>query len=242
MFDCLGWIRSRRDTQLTLDATNKLAPKSWKEWLKKGANFLNRARRRVSKLNVKKTADQKPVPGSEEDVVLNEIYDYYADKKHQFEALAEVIAERVIGSDKAGYEKGWITAAGGDGGADFVASVRLGTDFSSARIIVLGQAKCVALSNPTHGNHIARTVARLKRGWIGAFVTTSYFSESVQQEVIEDSYPIVLIHGRRIAEEVIKIVHEDDRFPNVVTLLDELTAAYPDRIHQGQPEELLRVR
>ena len=227
-------------------ATRNLLLPRQTNWLqgagKKGANFLNRARRRVSKLNVEKTANQKPVPGSDEGAVLNEIYDYYADKKHQFEALAEVIAERVIGSDKPGYEKGWITAAGGDGGADFVATVRLGTDFSSAKIVVLGQAKCVALNNPTHGNHIARTVARLKRGWIGAFVTTSYFSESVQQEVIEDSYPIVLIHGKRIAEEVIKIVHEDDRYPNVMTLLDELTAEYPDRIHQGQPEELLRSR
>lgn len=188
----------------------------------------------------KKTIDQKPIPGSETDKVLNQIYDYYSEKKHHFEALAELIAERVIGADRPGYEKGWITAAGGDGGADFVASVRLGSDFSSAKIIVLGQAKCVGLNSPTHGNHIARTVARLKRGWIGAFVTTSYFSEAVQQEIIEDSYPIVLVHGKRIAEEVIKIVHDDDRYPDVVALLDELSASYPNRIQQANPEELLR--
>jgi len=234
-----AWIRSRRDTRLALDATNDLAPQSWQTWLKKGANYLNRARRRVSKLNVRKTIDQKPAPGTEEEKVLAEIYEYYADKKHQFEALAEVVAERVIGADKPGYKKGWITAAGSDGGADFVASVRLGSDFSSAKIIVLGQAKCVALNSPTHGNHIARTVARLKRGWIGAFVTTSYFSEAVQQEVIEDSYPIVLIHGKRIAEEVIKVVHEDDRYGTIEALLDKLSADYPDRIRQAQPEELL---
>lgn len=234
------WIRSRRDKQLSLKDTNELAPNSWREWLHKGANYLTRARRRVSKLNIEKTQDQRPQPGSEQELVLQEIYNYYNGKKHQFEALAEVIAERVIGSRMPGYEKGWITAAGGDGGTDFVASVQLGSDFSSAKIVVLGQAKCVALDSATHGNHIARTVARLKRGWVGVFVTTSYFSEPVQQEVIEDSYPIVLVHGKRIAEEVIKIVHDDDRFSNVTEFLDELGAEYPNRIRHGQPEELLR--
>ncbi len=102
-----------------------------------------------------------------------------------------------------------------------------------------GQAKCVSLDSPTHGNHIARTVARLKRGWIGAFVTTSYFSEAVQQEVIEDRYPIVLIHGKRVAEEVIKIVHAEDKYESVRDLLDELSDEYPNRIQQRQPEEIL---
>jgi hypothetical protein len=235
-----NWIRSRRDTRLSLRETNDQAPKSWQEWISKGANFLTRARRRVSKLNIEKTQDQRPLPGSEEEAVLQEIYEYYEGRKHEFEALAEVIAEKVIGARMPGYEKGWITAAGGDGGTDFVASVRLGSDFSSTRIIVLGQAKCVALNSPTHGNHIARTVARLKRGWVGVFVTTSYFSEPVQQEVIEDSYPIVLVHGKRIAEEVIKIVHDDDRYAKIGDLLKELSTEYPERIRQGQPEELLR--
>ena len=107
------------------------------------------------------------------------------------------------------------------------------------RPLVPPVAKCVSLSSPTHGNHIARTVARLKRGWVGVFVTTSYFSEAVQQEVIEDRYPIVLIHGRRIAEEVIKIVHDDDRYATVTELLDMLSSEYPSRIQQRQPEEIL---
>ena len=42
----------------------------------------------------------------------------------------------------------------------------------------------------TNGKDIARTVARLKRGWIGIYITTGYFSEPVQREVIEDKYPL----------------------------------------------------
>ena len=70
-------------------------------------------------------------------------------------------------------------------------------------------------------------------------MTTSYFSEAVQREVIEDRYPIVLIHGRRLAEEVIKVVHEDNRYQSVGAFLDGLTAEYPSRIQQRQPEEIL---
>lgn len=233
------WIKARRNKSLSLTETHKLAPESWRAWQKTGVNYLDRARRRVSKLQIEKTIDQKPVPGSEAERVLDQVYDYFSNKKHSFEALAEIVAERVIGAEKAGYEKGWITAAGSDGGADFIASVRLGTEFSATKIIVLGQAKCVALNSPTHGNHIARTVARLKRGWIGVFVTTSYFSEAVQQEVIEDRYPIILIHGRRIAEEVMKIVHDSEEYATFRDFLDHVTEQYENRIQQRQPEEIL---
>ena len=234
-----SWISSRRDPALTLKETNKLAPVSWQNWIKNGSNYLDRARRRVSKLSIEKVARQKPSPGSEEEHVLHQIYDFFAGRKHKFEALAEVIAERVIEPKGDRYQKGWITSAGSDGGADFIASVRLGSEFSAAKIIVLGQAKCVGLNSPTHGNHIARTIARLKRGWIGVFVTTSYFSEAVQQEVIEDRYPIVLVHGKRVAEEVIKIVHEEDRYANVEQFLDDVSAEYESRVQQRQPEEIL---
>ena len=110
----------------------------------------------MSKLSIEKISDQKPAPNTETEQVLRQVYNHYTGRKHKFEALAELIAERVIDPDGARYEKGWITSAGSDGGADFIASFRLGSEFSASKIIVLGQAKCVALDSPTHGNHIAR--------------------------------------------------------------------------------------
>ncbi len=234
-----SWINSRRDPSVSLAESNKRAPKSWRNWITEGSNSLDRVRRRVSKLSVVKAEEQKPIPGSECEKVLNEVYRYFDGRKVKFEALAELIAERVIGSYQGIYQRGWITAGGGDGGADFVASVKLGSEFSSAKIIVLGQAKCVSPDSPTHGNHIARTVARLRRGWLGVFVTTSYFSGPVQQEVIEDRYPIVLIHGRRVAEEVIKILHDDERFSSVADFLRDVSAGYESRVQHRQPEEVL---
>lgn len=73
---------------------------------------------------------------------------------------------------------------------------------ASVQIIVLGQAKCTDPTKPVNGKDIARTVARMKRGWIGAFVTTSYFSEPVQQEVKEDSYPLMMINGAELVSIV----------------------------------------
>lgn len=235
------WINSRRKKGFSLAITNNAAPKSWRQWLNEGSNSLNKLRRRVSKLSLEKTVNQKPIPGSESDKILNQIYDYYANKKHRFEALAEVIAERVIDRELGIYQKGWVTQGSGDGGADFIGKVTLGSGFSKVELIVLGQAKCESLNTPTGGNHIARTVARLKRGWLGVYVTTSYFSDSVQREVIEDKYPIILIHGRRLAEEVAKLVYESEAYSNVAEFLIAMDTVYPSRLKQRQAEEVLNI-
>ncbi|MGI2171739.1 restriction endonuclease [Shewanella sp. MF05960] len=235
------WINSRRQKAFSLDITNQTAPKSWRRWLKEGSNSLNKLRRRVSKLRLEKAANQKPIPGSEADKILNEIYSFYADKKHSFEALAEVIAERVIDRDLGVYQKGWVTQGSSDGGADFIGKVTLGSGFSKVELIVLGQAKCESLNAPTGGNHIARTVARLKRGWLGVYVTTSYFSDAVQREVIEDKYPIILIHGLRVAEEVNQMVYESEMYLNVHELLTAMDTVYPSRLKQRQAEEILNL-
>jgi hypothetical protein len=117
--------------------------------------------------------------------------------------------------------------------------VTLGSGFSSCNLIVVGQAKCENLNTPTGGNHIARTVARLRRGWLGVYVTTSYFSESVQREVIENRYPIILINGARIASEVNRIVYDSDNYNTVVDFLLYLDSIYPERIKHRNPEEVL---
>jgi len=235
------WINQRRLKNYSSQETNMLAPISWQAWLKQGNAALNKLRRRVSKLNIEKTINQKPTPGSKLEETLKQIYTHYHNKKHNFEALAEIIAQQVIGNDLGIYQSGWVTQGSNDGGADFIGKVTLGNNFSKVDLIVLGQAKCESLNTPTGGNHIARTVARLKRGWLGVYVTTSYFSESVQREVIEDKYPIVLIHGKRIAEEVSKLIFHSNQFNNIQEFLGFIDTEYPKRLKQRQPEEILNV-
>ena len=99
---------------------------------------------------------------------------------------------RLVIEDNGGRcSTGWLTLASGDGGYDFVLKTTLGTnDLARLQIIMLGQAKCEKLTGHVNGKDIARLVARLKRGWVGAFVTTQTFSEPLQKEILDDNYPL----------------------------------------------------
>ena len=131
--------------------------------------------------------------------VLKAVLKYYdKSKKHAFEYLASQIVARIFQKQNARYVHGWVTNKSGDGGIDFVGRVDFEGGLTPLKVIVIGQAKCEKIKTPTNGVHIARTVARLKRGWIGAYVTTSFFSDPVQEEILEDSYPLLLVDGKAI--------------------------------------------
>jgi hypothetical protein len=121
---------------------------------------------------------------------------------------------------------------------DFVGRLDLGSGFSKVKVILLGQAKCENPNKPTSGVHISRTVARLKRGWIGAYVTTSFFSEPMQREIIEDQYPLLMINGLELAREVLILLEKSGKH-SLADYLDELDTEYLGRISARSPEEIL---
>lgn len=232
------WINDRRNPNLTLRQTLKSAPQSWKEWLKHGSEFVEKYKRHVSKTLVEKTADQQLDNNSKEHKILVDIYKYFSKRKSRFELLAARVTEHFL--QKAGnqYIAGWITPQSGDHGADFVGRLEIGNGFSKTKLVVIGQAKCEVLNRPTGGNHIARTVARLRRGWIGVYVTTSYFSEPVQQEIIEDQYPIILINGARLAKEIREMMIEQG-IQSTVEFLESVDKDYASEVSPRRPEEIL---
>jgi hypothetical protein len=69
------------------------------------------------------------------------------------------------------------------------------------------------------------------------YVTTSFFSEAVQREVIEDEYPVLLVHGRRLASEVLRLA--DDLGKDVPSLLSWVDQKYKGMIQHRRPEEIL---
>jgi len=232
------WINLRRDKNLSIEETLKKAPSSWKKWIKLGNESIDRLRRNVFKLNVLPRSEQKPEEGSKELKTLKEIYDFYDKKKLKFECLASKVTEYLIKKSAKNYKAGWITKGSGDSGIDFIGRMDIGTGFGSAKLIVLGQAKCESLNSPTGGNHIARTVAKLKRGWLGVYVTTSYFSNPAQIEILEDKYPLLLINGKKLAELVNEIVIEK-RYKNVTEYLEKVNSEYEGLIQYRDPEEIL---
>ena len=232
------WIAKRCDSSLTAKQTNEFAPKAWKKWVEKGRDGLHLIRRTVSFFDTVKKEDQLPKANTKEYSRLQDIYHYYDDNKHNFEYLAMEVTKKVIEENGATCVPGWITKKSGDGGIDYVLRIDIGKQtLSGLKIVVLGQAKCTQPDRKTDGRDIARTVARLKRGWVGAFVTTSYYSVPLQQELNEDKYPIMLINGKKVAEIV-----DAELFSKGIDLsayLDSLEQQY--RIEKRMAEDIIYV-
>ena len=243
---CWNWISKRRNASMNDASAVESAPASWREWVKFGSTSLTSLRRRISKTRVVVKKAQMPEASSAESRDLKSIYDFYTDSKnkHGFERLAEKISGRLFQGNGNGYTHGWITKASGDGGTDFVGRLDVGDGFSKLRIVVLGQAKCEKIDVPTNGNHIARLVSRLRRGWVGVYVTTSFFSEGVQEEIIEDRCPIMMINGKRVAHEARKMAKETGMdLLDYLRQIDEETRREADSasFRRMDPEQVLFI-
>jgi hypothetical protein len=229
------WVNARRDQQQETKQTELCAPRAWREWVKHGAAVLPRVRRDVQRLRIRKTVDQLPLRASHGERLLRDLHKHYKGKQVMFEPVAAWITERRLGA--AGiYRHHGITRASGDRGFDFVGTLELGTGFGSVRLVVLGQAKCESPKTATNAVHVARTVARLRRGWVGAYVTTSYFSASTQEEILEDKYPILLIDGRTVAEELEAFMLE--RRMSLPEALDEIERQFGTLTEVTDPDQL----
>lgn len=232
------WIDDRRNPRLNASETLDKAPASWKTWVRRGRVALPSIRRRVMSSRVLSRRDQLPIMNSAEDDILLEVYSHFHGRKHAFEMLASQVAAKLLGA-KGGYSEGWLTRSGGDGGVDFVGRLDIGPGIGSSPLVVLGQAKCIQPGSAAISpDQIARLVARLRRGWMGVYVTTGAFSRQAQVEIVDDAYPVVLVPGRTVAETVRKIAYESYA-GSVQDLLAEVTETYAEAITHRRPEEVL---
>ncbi|MHB9858568.1 restriction endonuclease [Streptomyces sp. YIM S03343] len=232
------WIRARRDGNVTHAEALKMAPRSWREWVKHGSSALPRLRRRVARAKVAKVRDQRSRPESRDATDLEAVYKYFDGRKHDFEALAATVAARVLRGAGHGYIEGWLTRRSGDGGADFVGRLDIGSGLAGTSLVVLGQAKCVRPDTLITAEHVARVVARLHRGWIGVYVTTGSYSEAAQLEMVEDQYPIVLINGRTLVEEL-RSMARDDHGGDLSACIDQVLNGQETAVTNRRPEEIL---
>jgi len=230
------WINDRRDSSLDIGQSNQKAPYAWKKWVKKGFGCLTEIQNDILKNRLTKTSDQKVLEKDQKNI-LETIYKYYKNKKHHFEALASLVSAHSLGHGKI--TRGWITKQSSDGGVDFVSKMELGNGFGKTSLVVLGQAKCIKTSAAVSGKDIARIVARLQRGWIGVFVTTGVFSEKCQREVFYDKYPLVLINGLRLVQEIKEILRKTDQ--TLESLLESQTEWYSENTKPFEPAFILNT-
>ena len=236
------WVDARRRPGVSAQQTLKSAPKSWRRWVDEGSAAIDGIRRRAIGLPLVQSAAQLPSPGSEEGAILERVYLHYkrgssGRSEHGFEAVAELVARSVL-ARSGQYRLGWITRKSGDFGIDFVGRLDVGEGFATARLVVLGQAKCEKTTVATSAQDLARTVARLRRGWLGIYVTTSFYSTQTQVEAREDAYPLVLVNGLQVAQAVLALALEQG-YPNVEDWLDKVDEGYPERLRLRAPDEIL---
>ena len=234
----MRWIDDRREASLDAERANRHAPQSWWRWIKEGRAAIPRVRRRVVASRVRSTSDQLPTPGSAEADLLTSLYTHFERNKHAFELLAARVSAQILGHSGARYREGWLTRPGGDGGVDFVGRLDVGTPEKNTPLVVLGQAKCISPTSSVGPDQVARVVARLRRGWIGVFVTTGTFSKQAQVEVIDDQYPLILVDGKTLAEQVLRMAAADHD-GDLDALLTSVTAGYNEAVTYRRPEEIL---
>jgi len=236
----LRWIDDRRDPQLTAEQALRFAPAAWKKWVADGRTAIPSIRRRVLASSVKSSQEQQPDRGSQDEDVLEVVYHFYEQRKHAFELLASRVAAEVLRDSGARYKEGWLSRSSGDGGVDFIGRIDVGAASVSTPLVVLGQAKCVQPTSSISAEHVARVVARLRRGWIGVFVTTGSFSRQAQIEIIDDQYPLVLVSGRTLAATVRRMAQANFA-GDIGALLESTVTDYAAAITHRRPEEVLSI-
>jgi hypothetical protein len=231
----MRWIDARRNSTVSASKALSLAPKAWKRWVKEGRSAIPRIRRRPLSSRVKSPQAQLPERGTPQARTLELIYRTFENHRHPFELLAAKVAASIMGGK---YTEGWLTRPGGDGGVDFVGRLDVGSSSASTPIVILGQAKCVGPAASINADQVARVVARLRRGWIGVYVTTGHFTERAQVEIVDDQYPLVLVPGQELAECVDKIAQEDFG-GDLTALFASVLQDYQTEITNRRPEEIL---
>ena len=241
----VAWLDDRRDPALTDEEADARSPAAWKRWIEWGNEAVDArgVRRFVDRAHRLSQAEQLPSQNSHLATSLMTVYDRYeGNAKHGFQALAALATEQLLAQPSITYHRGWVTPVGPDGGVDFVQRIDLGSGLSQTRLVVLGQAKCKKpWSSGVSAEELSRVVARLRRGWIGSFVTTSYFTDPAQREMVVDEYPVVLVAGLQLAR-IVEAMRDEKGFSSTTALLDWVEEEYLRllRVARPHPSDILR--
>lgn len=238
-----NWIAARRDPTKSLTECLALAPEHWRDWVEKGDQARESIRQQIGRARIIDTAQQRPTVDSPAAAALGAVVDHYKKMglysgvgEHRFEGLASEMVGAAL-EPNGQYHRGWITRRAGDGGIDFVSRLDLGAGSLPLKLVVLGQAKCVSPHVATSGLDLARTVSRLDRGWVGAFVTTGHYSDQAQREVAVDRFPLLMLNGRDVGEYLAReAVIKGVTVPEYIQSVDAL---YESRLSNRAPAEIL---
>jgi hypothetical protein len=193
ILDCeavrVDWLQSRiRATDAPSVDSHKDCPRVWKDVAKYGRI----APLDIIKRSIRSRQAQVPDSGTDDSCVLEQLV---ALEPFQFEQVVVALFGEL--SEVTHHIEG--TKSTGDGGFDFFGTFKLQRPLVY-EIPFRGEVKRYSSKTAVSPKDVSRLVARLGRREYGIFVTTSYFTENAQREVICDDYPIHLIAGRDLVD------------------------------------------
>lgn len=111
----------------------------------------------------------------------------------------EYAAAEFLGMMDARFSNAEVTREVRDGGRDVLAKYKVGHGDHSISLQVSVEAKLWDGTSAVGVKPMMRLISRLKHRDFGVFITSSFFDRTVQQELIDDQHPVILISGGDIA-------------------------------------------
>lgn len=129
---------------------------------------------------------------------LKLIYDYYKERYYDFEFFAAELVQLL----DLNFSRFEVTQQSRDGGYDAYGTYKLGHENHCIRLRCLIEAKCYDFEGKggIPAKMISRLISRLRHRDFGIIVTTSYVSQAIYKEIIEDGHPIIIISGKDIID------------------------------------------
>lgn len=192
------WLLDRLNR---VDDVDENAPEAWLSFIKHGKSGIHALKPELE-------SHDKIKPPSKEDQLeqtmtgqesLRIIRKYYENRPHDFELCAVDIISKL----DRNFKNFVLTRRTKDGGRDAVATYEVSQSNSPNLSILMKcsiEAKCYA---PRHGvgvKEMSRLISRLRHRQFGIMVTTSYISDQVYKEILQDQHPILIITARDIEE------------------------------------------
>jgi restriction endonuclease Mrr len=177
----VDWLRTRVFAETPAERDGG-APTAWRQYIA-GRTL----RRQVWKAQVRSTQQQMPLVDSDDANILAQLQSL---SPLNFEKVIVGLFREMRTLEHTITQTRYVN----DKGFDFFGVFTMPLPVSY-EIPFRGEAKRYGPKNGVGVGEVSRLVARLKRGEYGIFVTTSYYTQQAQEEVLEDAYPIRLFSG-----------------------------------------------
>ncbi|OBK45597.1 restriction endonuclease [Mycobacterium kubicae] len=185
-----SWISSLVNGVPTAEAPG--CPTAWQEWVHgRSYDVLTAPTTAI----IRTRSDQLPTDRVGR-AILQTIHSHFHARPNDFE-LCAVAIWRLIAPATGACD---VTRPSRDGGRDAIGEYQLGPAADPVKIDFALEAKCYAETNSVGVREVSRLISRLRHRNFGVFVTLSYFTPQIYDEVRQDGHPIALISGRDVVD------------------------------------------